>query len=272
MKLAINYSKAAAALVAEGRIQIDYFKTPNWPGMVEEALRLRPVALHFELATGTGELHQIDWEPIETALELTGTPLVNVHLLTRPQDFPDIPPETQDPTHARRVLDIFLQDLGVLVERFGPQRVIAENLPYIYNGVFNLRPAADPRTIQTVVRETGCGLLLDISHARMAAHYLGMDEWEYLEQLPLEKLKEMHFTGLDWLNGQLQDHLPARPEDWPVLDRVLGHIRSGVWPHPWLLSYEYGGEGGFYGDHTDPTSIAKNVPMLWERVSILKKE
>jgi uncharacterized protein (UPF0276 family) len=266
MKLAINYSKAAAELVADGRIQIDFFKTPNWPDMIEKAVRLRPVAIHFEIATGTGQLQHMDWTPIETALASSGTPFVNVHLLTRPVDFPDIPPETQDPAHTQHILDTFLQDVGVLVEHFGPQRVIAENLPYIENGVFNLRPAADPELICKVVRESGCGFLFDISHARMAAYYLGVDEWEYIDRLPMERLREMHFTGLQWWNGKLQDHLSILPEDWPALDRALERIRGGEWPQPWLLAYEYGGEGKFFAEHTDPALIAEHVPMLWERI------
>jgi len=72
----------------------------------------------------------MDWNRLKPLWNSRVPRSVNVHLLTRPQDFPDIPPETQDPTHARRVLDIFLQDLGVLVERFGPQRVIGRTPPY----------------------------------------------------------------------------------------------------------------------------------------------
>jgi hypothetical protein len=37
MYLAINYSAPAAKLVQTGKIDIDYFKTPDWEWMVAEA-------------------------------------------------------------------------------------------------------------------------------------------------------------------------------------------------------------------------------------------
>jgi hypothetical protein len=37
MNLAINYSHAAARLIQSGQIDIDYFKTPDWDWLVNEA-------------------------------------------------------------------------------------------------------------------------------------------------------------------------------------------------------------------------------------------
>ena len=36
-----------------------------------------------------------------------------------------------------------------------------------------MRPSVEPEVITRVVEESGCGLLLDISHARIVANYLG---------------------------------------------------------------------------------------------------
>ena len=58
MHLAINYSSAAAKLVQDGKINIDYFKTPDWDWMVEEAKTLRPVAVHFTLEAGNDNLER----------------------------------------------------------------------------------------------------------------------------------------------------------------------------------------------------------------------
>lgn len=60
MQLAINYSPRAADLIRSGQIEIDYFKTPDWQWMVDEAKSLRPVAIHFSLEAGNNELKQLD--------------------------------------------------------------------------------------------------------------------------------------------------------------------------------------------------------------------
>jgi len=54
MQLAINYLSPAARLIEEGKIQVDYFKVPNWDWMIQEAKQLRPVAVHFSFEAGHG--------------------------------------------------------------------------------------------------------------------------------------------------------------------------------------------------------------------------
>jgi hypothetical protein len=57
MQLAINYSHPAARLIDQGKIQVDYFKVPNWDWMIKEAKQLRPVAVLFSLEAGNGTIH-----------------------------------------------------------------------------------------------------------------------------------------------------------------------------------------------------------------------
>ena len=118
-----------------------------------------------------------------------------------------------------------------------------------------------------VVEETGCGLLLDIAHACMTAHYLGMDTQEYFAKLPVHQIKEMHFAGTHTVEGLLTDHLSILPEDWTRLDWVLKHIQSGEWSQPWLLAFEYGGVGEAFTWRSDPAVIADQVPRLMEKLA-----
>lgn len=254
MLFAINYSRPAAELAQAGRLPIDRFKCPNWPDMVAEAQPHRPVAVHFDLKAGSGKLTRMDWEPVQTFLDQTGTPHVNVHLETSLKDLPDVPPGSNRPEHCQRVLERMLADVQAAVDRFGAERVIAENVPY-RPGSRPLAACADPQIIRTVIETTGCGLLLDISHARISAHSLGMDERAYLTQLPVEHLREMHFTGVQQVDGWLQDHQPALEADWQALDWVLERIRCGDWPRPWMLAFEYGGVGGKFTEQSNPEVI-----------------
>jgi uncharacterized protein (UPF0276 family) len=275
MNLAINYSPAAAKLVGEANLPIDHFKCPDWPWMVDEASTLKPVAVHFTLNASSGRLHKADWELVERLREQTGTPFINLHIDPLQKDFPGIPLDTTDPAHVSLVTNKLVQDVGAVVERFGAENVIAENVTYygpdspqIAMADKTLRPGVLPEVIHQVLDETGCGLLLDIPHARIAAHYLGMDEQEYLQSLPVERIKEMHVTGLHVLeNGYLQDHLPMLDSDWPSLDWVLERIRSGEWASPWMLAFEYGGVGKKFEWRSDPQVIATQVPQLAQRLN-----
>jgi uncharacterized protein len=264
MKFAINYSKQAARLVEQGDIDIDRFKCPDWPYLVDEASQLRPVAVHFTLQAGSGKVQKTDWGLVERLLEQTGTDYVNLHLASEGSDFPGIALDTRCTEERRLVIDRLIEDVQSAVSRFGADRVIVENVPYRAGEGTVLRPAVEPDAIGEVLAETGCGLLLDISHARIAARYLNMNERDYMAALPVDRLRELHFTGLHNLNGQWQDHLPVLEDDWPVLDWVLERIRQGEWALPAMLAFEYGGVGEKFSWRSDASVIAEQTPRLYQ--------
>jgi uncharacterized protein (UPF0276 family) len=268
MKLAINYSSQAAALLFQNRIRLDRFKCPDWPDMIAEASALCRVTVHFDLKAGGRKLKNTDWGKIAHLIDQTQTPYVNLHLDPTIKDYPTIPVDTIDPAHREQISDTITKDVRCVVERFGAERVIIENVPYRGEQGKTLRPAVEPVLIRQVVADTGCGLLLDISHARIAAHYMGIDELDYMSQLPVDRLCELHFTGLHDLDGYLQDHLEILDTDWPVLDWVLERIKSGQWASPWLLAFEYGGVGEKFAWRSNPQVIEEQVPQLYERVKV----
>jgi uncharacterized protein (UPF0276 family) len=263
MNFAINYSSQAAGLLSEGSIELDYFKTPDWPWMVLEASRLRPVAVHFTLKAGDGKLKSTNWEKVARLLEQTGTPFVNLHFEPSVAEFSGVSADTDHPLHRQQVIDRMLSDLSAVGAVFGPEHVILENVPYRGPTDKVLRLAVDPEVISQLVKASGCGLLLDISHARIAAHSLKMDARAYMSQLPVDCLRELHFTGLHTLNGGLQDHLEALETDWPYLEWVLERIRLKEWAKPWLLAFEYGGIGEKFAWRTDAQVIQDQVPRLY---------
>lgn len=262
MNFAINYSPEAAQLLHSGQIELDYFKTPPWPEMIAQAQLLRPVAVHFNLRTD-GKRRDTDWATIESFLAITHTAYVNVHLNVYAQDMPHIPPdEAPTPAQQEQVIARMLADVQALIDHFGSQRIIAENVPFRSGANHNLRACVEPQAIGTVLEETQCGLLLDISHARISAHSLGMDAKTYIESLPTRLLRELHFTGLHHWGDHLQDHLAILEEDWPWLDWTLENIATERWGQAHLLAFEYGGTGEFFGRFSDPAVIREQVPRL----------
>jgi uncharacterized protein (UPF0276 family) len=269
MHLAINYSPAAARLVKSGQINIDYFKTPNWDWMVAEAGQLRPVVIHFNLEAGNGRLDEVDWEAVKRLAEATHTPFINLHLDSTAEYFPGVPVNTTQQSDADRLSEQILADIDLVVKQIGAGCLILENSPFRNEPGKTLRPCVEPGIIARIVEETGCGFLLDISHAIIAAHYLGMDYEDYFYQLPVKRIKEMHFAGIHEIDGLLTDHLPVQDEDWDRLDWVLAQVRSGEWGVPWLLAFEYGGVGKPFEGRSNPQVIAEQVPVLCDHLRLL---
>jgi hypothetical protein len=267
VKLSINFSTQAAALLAEGRIQLDFFKCPDWPHLIDEARGYAPVAVHFSLSAGNGSLEdETDWELVERLLTETITPYVNVHIDPSTERYADVSVDNPTREQAARIIENTTKDLACLVRRFGASMVIAENSPYHAGLGSVIRTAVEPEVIAGLIQYAGCGLLLDLSHAFISAHYLGIDEWDYLARLPMHHLREMHFTGIHLLDGRLVDHLPALPADWSFLEKSLEHIRTGKWAQPWMLAFEYGGVGKPFAWRSETTVMAEQMPVLWQLV------
>jgi uncharacterized protein (UPF0276 family) len=270
MNIAINYSTAAASLLNSGDIHIDLFKTPDWEWMVDEAIKLRPVDVHFSLEAGNGNLTDPDWNAIETLLKRTRTPYVNLHLDAHKEHFSDIAVDSTRLSDNNQVIHNLISDVKRVVERLGRERVIVENSPYRGEAGHTLRSCVEPEIITQVVEDTGCGFLLDISHALISAFYMGFSPEKYFAELPVKRIRELHFAGVQKIDGILTDHLSITDTDWIWLDWVIGHIKSGEWNQPWLLAFEYGGVGGEFEWRTDPAVIKDQLPRLFEHLEKIK--
>jgi uncharacterized protein (UPF0276 family) len=110
--------------------------------------------------------------------------------------------------------------------------LILENLPIC--PVFDSTIEGEPAVINQVLQETGCEMLLDLAHARVSAGLIGVLVKDYLLQLPLEKIRQIHISGVRVVDGTLQDaHETLTEEDYGLLDWVLKRIR------PEMATLEY---------------------------------
>jgi uncharacterized protein len=265
MKFALNYSPQAAALLNDRRIQIDLYKCPDWPHLIETAHEQRPVYVHFPLMAGRG-MDNVDWAKIDALLDSTETTYVNTHLAPHAGSL-GIPIDTQDPAHAEMLIEIMLRDIQPLVARYGADKVILENA--IWDVEWSIpRPVLDPGLIRHVVNESGCGFLLDTAHAAATARFMGVDEREYIAQLPVDHLRELHVTGLtlNEADGTWVDHFEMTNRDWELFDWSMECIQSGRWSEPWVVSFEYGGVGPHFESRSETQIIATQVPRLYEAV------
>ena len=298
MLSSVNYSHAAAELLKDGSIEVDRFKCPAWPDSVREALEYNDVYVHFPLRVGTGtegainiEANQpADLDQVEALLVETNTPVVNLHLATMVEDFPEIPIDSLKPEHIEKITTSLVDDVNSVANRFGKERVVVENV-YHGNGE-HPRPVYLPEVISSVVNETGVGFLFDLSHARLAAEHMGADIYEYISGLPTGKTREVHVTGIHrfeghWIDiaqkagfdpqlieqyrGRLVDHLPMTENDWTYLAWALVQIEKGIWGEPWVVTFEYGGIGGQFASITDSDVLSEQVPRLEKMVKEASK-
>lgn len=101
----------------------------------------------------------------------------------------------------------------------------------------------------------------------MTCKYLKTDVYDYIKKLPLDRLKELHITGIQQDGNQrLRDSMPMTEEDWDLAGWVLKNIQTGNWPEPWVASLEYGGIGPAFEWRTDSKVLASQVPRLEELI------
>ncbi|NOZ51410.1 MAG: DUF692 family protein [Chloroflexi bacterium] len=290
MKFAVNYSPQAAGLLQAGLVQFDLFKCPPWPDMIAAAQKLAPVTVHFPFRVGAGcgdaiDAHSgetPDWAAVERWLQETETHTINLHLSALSADYPHIPRSSLAPEHVAEVTAAIIRDVEGVVRRWGAEKVIIEN-DHGWNQK-ELRLGALPAVIASVVEAIDCGLLLDLSHARLAAQNLHQEPLDLLARLPRQRCRELHITGIqhlpDWALAHMRaagmpetkmqkylgrplDHLPLVDDDWPWM-RWLAHEHSqGRLGAPWLVALECGGVGPVWQAITDREALAQQIPPLY---------
>jgi len=116
-------------------------------------------------------------------------------------------------------------------------RLLVENMPRW--GRLGHMHLIDPAFVTQVVEGANCHFLLDLAHARVAASTRGQPVRDYVRQLPLDRLVEIHISGPRPVegNGQLIDvHQSLREEDYALLAWVLEMAR----PEAVTLEYSRG--------------------------------
>ena len=274
MRLAVNWSPAAEKLLLEGKIDVDLWKCSDWPELVGPALKTKPAYVHFPIRTSAG--FSVDWEKVRGWMERTGTKNVNMHLSAGAEDFPDIPFDSREPEHRERVVAMMADCIRKAGDEMGIGNIICENLPTrrredTPGGPWPLHAAVDPRTVREAIVRSGARLLLDIDHARNAADILGMDPKEYVESLPVDRIGELHLSGVKRDGPDLDDHWGMSEECWPYAEWAIERMKSGAWSTPDICAFEYGGIGPIFRDRCDPAILAAQVTRLLAAAHSLNK-
>ena len=117
--------------------------------------------------------------------------------------------------------------------RFAGQRILVENSPQYFSPPGSTLSMVD--FVCEVLSRCDAGLLLDLSHFYITSINMGFDAAEALGRLPLERVVEIHLSGLSVQSGVAwDDHARLAPDElFVLLEKVLERAR------PRALTFEY---------------------------------
>lgn len=80
---------------------------------------------------------------------------------------------------------------------------LLENITYYYS-MPNCK-LKESRFISEIINRSDCGLLLDINNLYVNSINHGYDPYKYLNEIPLDRVVEVHLAGCDYMNNLLID-------------------------------------------------------------------
>jgi uncharacterized protein (UPF0276 family) len=260
MQFAVNYSTQLQNLLEKDHLPVDLIKCPEWDGIIAQSNKFRPVYVHFDILLGLGLIQSLDFGKIRSLIALTDTRHLNAHLVASP----DMDPSSKaDNLH---LLKIWENELYQLSAAFGIRNIAVENFPFMPYQPYQ-KMAVNADNIAQIVHSTGCGFLLDLAHARISSQVLGLNAQNYIESLPVDRLVEMHITGVKSYNGYLTDHFELQEADWQFAQWAIANIKSGHWQEPHVVAFEYGGVGEIFAWRTSQAVLETQIPRMAQLIS-----
>ncbi len=98
------------------------------------------------------------------------------------------------PLYTREMLARYIAHAKALLQALGLPLVM-EQIPRYFR--IDLDEMREGEFLREFFEATGAGFLLDIAHAWLEAHYEGRPLRDYLEELPLDLVTELHIAGVN---------------------------------------------------------------------------
>lgn len=130
--------------------------------------------------------------------------------------------------------------------------IALENLDYHNGGAYEF--VCEPNFIKKIIEQFGINFAMDIAHAKVSASNLNIDFYEYISQLPLKKITEIHINHPGFFKGEMQDlHDLPTEEDYEILEYILDTSK------PSYITIEYNG---------DINKLVKEISSLRKRLDL----
>lgn len=226
---------------------VDYVEVPfeqlcHSPSLITELQNIAPVYLHCASLSLAGFV-----EPaVKTVDALAGiasalrTPWIGEHLAfisaANLDDAASEPAHTLTyticPQLSMEVVERVAANIATLQPQL-PAPLILENPPQYFTVPGSTMSMSD--FVAAVLDRTDAGLLLDLTHFLITSLNMGVDPIKDLERLPLERVVEVHISGLSCQSGVYwDDHsVLAPPLIFDLLERTLRRAQ------PKAVTFEY---------------------------------
>ena len=121
--------------------------------------------------------------------------------------------------YTKEALRVFISNVERVKKRISAP-LILENITY--NLSFPSSEMSEVEFISTLLRETDCGMLLDATNLYINSKNLEYDWRSFLDQLPLERIVQVHFVGSHRNGDRLIDAHADKTEDeiWDVVREI----------------------------------------------------
>lgn len=259
MLLSCNYSAALIALLDRERTAVDYLKCSRGDVAdteVRHAADYGPVLTHFLPGTAAPpeEIHRFPWDWLNDLNRDARVPWMASHLEAFAESEAEA--EAEVSLERRDQLGAHIVAMADLIQSALEVPLHLELVPW--SGRRPLyRTCAEPAFIADVVTAADCPLLLDTAHAQISAWRLGLPARDYLAALPLERVVEIHCSGVAEEEGRLRDRHQALSEsDYSLLDWLADRCA------PRVLTLEYGGTGPAWEPRTNAEELEAQLRRL----------
>jgi uncharacterized protein (UPF0276 family) len=121
--------------------------------------------------------------------------------------------------YTREALKVFISNITGVKKRIETP-LILENISYLMR--FPSSNMSEAEFITRILEETDCGLLLDITNLYINSQNFNFDWREFLDEIPLERVVQLHFVGSRRSGKRLIDAHADRTEAeiWEVFREV----------------------------------------------------
>lgn len=240
MYIGCNWSKALKTLLENNTVKVDYVKSGAFGSFDKEfeTMRsMRPVLLHglgyFENA-GMKNIEIIDFNRANELIKKCESPHYGVHLAIRNVDMYKGMSDTAIYERLSKNIKVFKNNLNV--------PLLIENTPdtTIERKENDFYPYFTPQRISELSINNDVYFLLDIAHAKITAKDQGLDIYNYIKKLPLDRIKEIHLVGSGYNKDgfPIDIHQAMQNEDYELLAWVLNYSK------PDIVTLEYNGIKG----------------------------
>ena len=227
-------------LLDKDQLELDYLEVHGpYVESARKAYPEIPMVLHnalyqWSLTHRDGLHHKYAADLTLERLEIARSPWYSLHLgfSAEEVDFYEDGMQAISPLQTREeVLSLCIDRIQQL-STFLPIPVLIENMDYNPTNAYEY--VCEPGFISEVLIKTDTGLLFDQAHARVTAHAMGITVEEYIDQLPMERVRQVHLNKPGWKNGRMMDtHQALTEEDYQLFAKILKMCQ------PWAVTLEY---------------------------------